>query len=185
MPRGDVALGDRHEARKARLGGEQVVAARVEIAPRDPITEREELAVRVEQKAELHRVGHGPRRRLERRQAPFQGAGGVGGLCKVTAVTLDRPLRRLRPEQHFGAGVVATFAGQRSGDVDHGRGLRRDFHQSCSELLRRQSVLAERGGQRIERIAKLMPRDRLRPPVVGKSLQGFAREIQAVFDAGN
>ena len=45
-------------------------------------------------------------------------------------------------------------------------------------------VLAESSRQRIERIVKLMPRDRLRSPVVGKSLQGFAREIQAVFDGG-
>ena len=45
-------------------------------------------------------------------------------------------------------------------------------------------VLTERSGQRIECIAKLVLRDRLRAPVVGKFLQGFACEVQAVFDAG-
>ncbi len=97
--------------------------------------------------------------------------------------------KRKRPEQHFGAGVVAPFACQRAGDVDHGRGLRRGHRQSGSDVLRRhrvleERVLAESSRQRIERIVKLMPRDRLRSPVVGKSLQGFAREIQAVFDGG-
>ena len=91
VPRGDFALGDCHETRKARLGGEQVVAARVENALRGPIADREELALWIEEKAEFHRAGHGPRRLLERRQAPFQGVGGVGALCNVATVTLDRP----------------------------------------------------------------------------------------------
>ncbi len=78
-----------------------------------------------------------PRRRRERREALFQGARGVGGGGNVAAVTLDRSLRRLRPEQHFGAGVVAAFAGERSGDVDHGRGVRRDLRQSCTRCPRR------------------------------------------------
>src|SRR5207247_11480109 len=112
VPRGNVALGDGHETRKARFRGEQVVAARVESALRDPITDREELAVRVEEKAELHRGGHGPHRRLERRKAPFQGAGSVGGLRNVPAVTFDRRYRLLRPAQHFGAGVAPPLASQ-------------------------------------------------------------------------
>ena len=137
VARGDIALGDRHEAREARLRREQVVAARVEIALRDPVADREELALRVEQKTELHRVGHGSRRRLERREAAFQGARVVAGPAAVAAVTLDRSVRGLRPVQHFGAGVVAAFARQRAGDVDHGRGVGRDLRQSCTDVLRR------------------------------------------------
>ena len=37
VPRRDVALGDRHEAREARLRGEQIVAARIELAFGDAI----------------------------------------------------------------------------------------------------------------------------------------------------
>jgi len=45
-------------------------------------------------------------------------------------------------------------------------------------------VLAQLGGQRIERAVQLMSSDRLRSPVVGKCVQGFTREVQAIFDAG-
>ena len=47
----NVALGDRDEARQPRLGGEEIVATRVEGALGDEIADREQLAVVVEQKA--------------------------------------------------------------------------------------------------------------------------------------
>src|SRR5450755_2768609 len=53
----DVALGDRHKARETRLGGEQVVTARIELALRDEITNGEELSIRVQEETELHRFG--------------------------------------------------------------------------------------------------------------------------------
>ena len=50
---GDVALGDGEEARQARLGRQQVVVARVERPVADPEADREQLARRVEQEAEV------------------------------------------------------------------------------------------------------------------------------------
>src|SRR5208282_489918 len=40
------------------LGGEQVIAVRIERAVRNPISYREELARRIEEKTELHLVEH-------------------------------------------------------------------------------------------------------------------------------
>ena len=131
----DVALGDRHKARETRFGGEQVVTARVELALRDEITNREELAIRVEEEAELHRLGHGPRRRFQRRKALVQRLGNCGGLGHVPPVTIDRSLCRLRPEEHFDTVLVPAFAGQRLSNIDHGRGLMREVHQPCRKFL--------------------------------------------------
>ena len=50
---GDVALGDREEAGQPGLGGEQVVVAGVQRAVPDPEPDREQLAGRVEQEAEV------------------------------------------------------------------------------------------------------------------------------------
>ena len=85
----DVALGDRHKARETRFGGKQVVTARVELALLDKITNREELSIRVEEEAELHGLGHGPRRRFQRRKAVVQRLGNFGGLGCVTPMTID------------------------------------------------------------------------------------------------
>ena len=50
---GDVALGDREEARQTGLRGEEVVVARVQRAVADPEADREELARGVEQEREV------------------------------------------------------------------------------------------------------------------------------------
>ena len=68
MARRDVALGDRDEARKPRLGREQIVAARVEGAVRHAIADREQLAVRIEQEAVTHFEGHRCARSLRARR---------------------------------------------------------------------------------------------------------------------
>ena len=78
VARRDVALGDRDEAREPRLGGEKIVAARVERALGHPIADREQLAVAVEQKAELHRERHRARGLFEGREARRQSGGRLG-----------------------------------------------------------------------------------------------------------
>ena len=72
MPRRHVALGDRDEARQARLGGEQVVAVGIETALGDLVPDRQELPRGVEQKTELHRVEELPRQCGERRDAALE-----------------------------------------------------------------------------------------------------------------
>ncbi len=51
---GHVALGDRDEAREACLGGEQIVAVRIELAVAQPVPDGEELACWIEEEAEIH-----------------------------------------------------------------------------------------------------------------------------------
>ena len=133
----DVALGDRDEAREPRLGGEQIVATRVERALGHPIADREQLAVGVEQKAVAHLERHRPRGRFEGREARRQSSGRVRRLIDVAPVTLDRAARRRHPEQHVRAGVVAAFAGECGGDVGHGLGLRGEVRQMRSRCPRR------------------------------------------------
>src|ERR1700684_233748 len=42
----------------------------------------------------------------------------------------------------------------------------------------------ERRAQRIERVIKFVPRDKTRSPVVGKFVNGLARQAQGIFDSG-
>ena len=77
MRDGHVALGDGDEAREARFGGQEVVGAAVEAAVRDAVADREELAGRVEEEAELHgleELGGGAARRARRRPASARAA---------------------------------------------------------------------------------------------------------------
>ena len=160
MPRRDVALGDRHKARETRFGGEQVVAARVELALRDEITNREELAIRIEEKAELHRFGHRSRRRLQRRKALVQRLGALwrsgsrrAGDCRSISVS-PAPRRAFRRRPRL------RVRGQRSRDIDHGRGLMREVHQPCRKFLWLRMISAECRAQGIERAIKLLCRGR-------------------------
>ena len=58
-----VALGDRHEAGEPRFRREQVVATGIERILGDEIADRQQAAFLVEEKIELHGVGHGAGRR--------------------------------------------------------------------------------------------------------------------------
>ena len=49
-----VALGNAEETREARFRGEQVVTTRVLHALGDPIADRQQLALRLDQKSEFH-----------------------------------------------------------------------------------------------------------------------------------
>ena len=72
MPRRNIALGDRDEARQARFGGQKVVAVLVERALGNQISNREQLALVVEQEAKLHRQRHRPGGVFQDRQARLQ-----------------------------------------------------------------------------------------------------------------
>ena len=54
MARRQFALGDADEACEARLGCKQVVVVRIEAAVGDAIADRKQLALPIEQKAEIH-----------------------------------------------------------------------------------------------------------------------------------
>ena len=106
-----VALGDRDEAGQPRFGGEQVVVRRIEAARAlgvgEPIADREQLPLRVEEEAEVHAVEEGDAR------SPALERGSV-------AASAARPSRSADGERQQRAGEVAAVDG---GDV--GRRQRR------------------------------------------------------------
>src|ERR1700694_1455042 len=145
---------------------------------------RQKPALPIEQEAELHRVGHRARRRLDACQAPLQAAGFLVRLPDIAAPTLDRALRRLRPEEYVGARAGAEFAGQRSRDVDQGRGMSCAVRELLRELPGHDRAAAQRGREDIERVFDLTGRDHLGLMVGGKCTQGLARESKGIGDTG-
>jgi hypothetical protein len=136
-------------------------------------------AGRIEKKIELHGVGKGARRRLDRLQPAVQRRDRARRLRAVATIALDRPLRGLDPEQHVGARGIAAFAGQRAGKVGGRRSLPR-------ELLRPvRPGHAQGGGQIVEGAGELAGRNEMRAPVVGQGDQRLAGEGQAVAGAGD
>src|SRR5205085_6588078 len=68
----DVTLRDREEAREARFGRQQVVAAGIETAVGHSIPDREELAHRIEEEPEVHLGDPGARLLGERGETALE-----------------------------------------------------------------------------------------------------------------
>ena len=85
---GDVALGDGEEAGEPRLGGEQVVAALVELVLLDAVADRQQLALRGQQEGEVHLEGDRRGRSRSVGEPPAQRATALGRRCarRVTAL---------------------------------------------------------------------------------------------------
>ena len=149
---GDVAFGDRKEAGEPRLGSQEIVAVRIERAFRREKSDRQQLAVAVEQETEVHRERHRPRRAFEDREPRLQGAGGVLGPREILAVSGDRGQACLRPEQHIGAAAVAAFDRERPGDVGHRLGVGGHADESRREFVVRKRRLSR--GERPPRRAR-------------------------------
>ncbi len=113
--RGDIALGDRQEAGQAGLGGEEVVVARIQRAVADPKPDREELAGRVEQEAEVRLPEEllGLGRRSPGVVATSDAA--AGGPPPAVGVRCDRPARRVVGKAVPPAEEVATARGPARG----------------------------------------------------------------------
>ena len=180
----NVSLGDRHEARQPRLRGEEIVTARVERALGDEIADREQLAVVVEQKAELHCERCRPRGLLQGREARRRRGGCLRRPVEITAVALDRSSGRLRPEQHVGAGVVASFARERKSDVRQGLRVDRERRETFRDPLAVDECPSQVGRQHGERLVQLAPRHRLRSPTFAQPARLFAHELERVCDTG-
>ena len=109
MPGRHIAFGDRDEARKPRFGGEQVVTVGIERAVVDPVADREELARRVEEKAEFHRVEHRLRELAERSRRAVERPGGARGSLE----SVDQP--STRASASFASVWVASSPGVAQG----------------------------------------------------------------------
>ena len=164
MPAGDVALGDGEEARQPCLGREQVVAARIQRAVGGAIADGEQPALRVEQEAEIHRVGHRTCGRCQCGQPPGKGPRCVGMLCDVAAPALDGALGRVRPEEQVGAGLFAVVAMRASGRCPPA--WRRDRIRRCKLVLRvrlpESSRRRSRASSAVEPLVEARPVDTLR-----------------------
>ena len=91
----NVALGDGEEAGQPGLGRQEVVAVGVQRTFIREEADGQQLALRVAEKAELHRERHAARRLLDGEQPRRQ-------FCRISlipAVALDRPVQRGDPER--------------------------------------------------------------------------------------
>ncbi|EDT03388.1 hypothetical protein BamIOP4010DRAFT_3075 [Burkholderia ambifaria IOP40-10] len=116
VPRRDIALRDRDETRQARLRRQQVVVARIEPSVGHRVADRQQIPHRVEQKAELHRIGHLQRGIGQRMKTLVQHVRFVRRARRVATMPLHRVLQRLRPKQH-----VVDVAAPHPADVVHQR----------------------------------------------------------------
>ena len=81
---GQVALGDADEAGQPGLGRQQIVEVGVQAPVVHAVADGQQLAILIEQEAELHRVEHGPGGVGHRVQPIFQRDGRQGRLLKRT-----------------------------------------------------------------------------------------------------
>ncbi len=182
MARRDITLGDRHEARQPRLGGEEIVAVGVERVVGHPIADREQLAVLVQQEAELHRQRGRARVFFHGLEARRQRRIGSGRLREVAAVALDRAAGRLRPELQVGADIVAALDRECAGDVGQGLGADRQGGEALRDILAIGRLPADIGGQRGERILEMAPGHRLHAARVAQVARLRARQLDRVGD---
>ena len=113
VPRRDVALGDGDEAGEPRLGGEQVVATARRACPSaTAIADRQQLALRVEQEAEVHAPGERARLSLERLEPVLERCDRRRGRAPMSRrQLLDRCAARPRPRTSIvRAGGVVSLA---------------------------------------------------------------------------
>ena len=91
VPRRNFSFRDRDETRQPRLGSEQIVTVGIEAPVSYAVTDRQQLARRIEQEAELHRVEHFARGRGEFRQPPLERFGRVARARK--RILIERRVR--------------------------------------------------------------------------------------------
>ena len=90
----------------------------------------------------------------------------------------------LCPAQHFAAAVIAALRGESSGDVDDTVGLASQLPQLSGNRRRRGRRRLQQRGKPVEGLVQLLPRHRLRSPVVRQRVQGLPGELQRIRDPG-
>ena len=179
---GKIALGDGEKTRQPRFGGQKVVAVGVERALCRQIADREEVALAVHEKAELHGHRHRTGDFLQFPQPQFQVLGGFGVARKVGAMRRDGVHRGLRPEQHVRASLVAALAGQRPRHIEHRLSLEAEICKPGPEIVHRRKRLARGQGERAQRIVELPPGDGLRLAAVTQARRVFPGQVERVGD---
>ena len=127
-----VALGDRDEAGEAGFGGEQVVAARVERALADAEAEREQVALRIEEAAEVHAGDERLRDVGQAREACRQRLQWL----EIARVTGHVGAHRLRPGQYLTRPRTVRLD-QRVREAGHLLGAGGELGEACRPFGRR------------------------------------------------
>ena len=109
-----VALGDCEVTGKPRLGCEQVVAIGIQYPVGDRITNRQQLAISVEQEAEIHVERQRAGGRFEHHEARRHA---VGIDLEIADVTVDCRARRADPEEQIGIGIIRRSVRNRLGSL--------------------------------------------------------------------
>ena len=150
VARGDVSLGDADEARKPRLGGEQVVATRVQRAVGHAIADRQQPPLRIEQEAELHVVRHRTRRGAEPIEPLPHRLLACFSRGNVAAAGVQRTPQGVRPEVQVAVGLVAAFVQQGARDVHERFGIALGRGPQCNGFDRARGNAFERGLDGVE-----------------------------------
>ena len=126
---GSVALGDREEAGQPRLGRQEVVAIGIQRRLGNNKSDRQQLPLLVEEKAELHRHRHGAERILQHDQPGVARSDGLRRRRQISSMRVDRGEARLRPIQEIRSAAVAALERDRAGDIEQDRRLAGEFRQ--------------------------------------------------------
>ena len=181
---GNIALGDGEETRQPRFRRQKIVAIGIERAFGREAADRKQIALAVDEKAEVHGQRHRARLVLQPLQPQSQGSGLFDVACKIVAMGRDGVHAGLRPEQHVEADFVVALRGQRPCDIGHRVGLSGELFETRPQIVRRRKRLARGDRQRGQGIVELAPRDRLRLAAVPQALSLFPRQVEGVGDPG-
>ena len=204
----DIALGDGEEAGQTGLGGQQVVAARVQGPVRDPISDRQELAGRVEEESEFHLPeellglnGDRPEASVERPGTGHALIGtvglriervadrGEGRPCRrrqagqVPSVAVDGKPRRLCPADELAVRALSALGRERCHDVGQGMRIDRELGESRAPRLGRRGHGSTPVAGHLERFQHVLSRESLGSSVVADRAGGLARQSDRIADA--
>ena len=161
MPGWQVALGDGEEAGQPRLGRQEVVAIGIQRRSGNDESDRQQLPLLVEEKAELHRHRHGAERILQHDQPGVARSDGLRRRRQISSMRVDRGEARLRPIQEVRSAAVAALERDRACDIDEDRRLAGEFRQLRRERVVGKGCAFERLGHGRKRVFELARRDRL------------------------
>ena len=205
---GDVPPGDRDEAGEPGLGGEQVVVARVQRALADAEPDREQLAGRVEQEAEVHLPEQAMRAVGDRLEAPGKQHRIPGSIphergrrvreladrregrhrlpCaeqgEVPFMAGDREARCVRPGHELSGRTLTPLGRERRGHIRQDPGARGEGRDAVCPGVHRRGDLLVGAIERRERLLEVAPGEGLTLPVVADRLGGLPGKRDGVTD---
>ena len=99
-------------------------------------------------------------------------------------MALDAAPRRLRPEQHVCAGVVAALQRQGPGNIRHRLRLDRELGKQVGGAFVVHRLPIQTGTQKTERVIELIPCHGLSAPAVVQLSRLMLRKPESIFDPG-